>query len=114
MKRFSGFIPASNAVTFTVSQPLSIGDYSNYFILVSFTGVDVVGSAKLQYTDDTTLGPWVDIPSSTQAVTASGAIAWNSSVTNYPFVRVNWTYTSGTGNILGRATIREFAIYKGA
>jgi len=105
MKRFPGFISSTSAASFTASPALPVGDGGNYWIGVAITGSDVAGTMKLQASDDAST--WWDVPSSSTAVTASSDPMWNIADVNYPYVRVAWTYTSGTGNISGRATIRE-------
>lgn len=111
MRSFENFIPSANAVTFTNSVPLSVGDNVNFWIGILFSGVDVVGSIKLQGSDNQT--DWWDISGSTQAITASTRHAWNVSDVHYPYVRVAWTYTSGTGNISGRAIISQQILLRG-
>lgn len=105
MKRFSGFIASTSAASFSASPALPVGDGGNYFICVIISGSDVAGTLKLQASDNAT--DWFDVANSSTAITASADAMWNISDVNYPYVRVAWTYTSGTGNISGRATIRE-------
>lgn len=112
---FNGFIPATSAATFTFSEALKKLDYNSAFIMVEFTGVDVAGSLKLQTSfDGLASSTWVDIADSTQAITASGAHAWSISDAPYPYIRIAWTYTSGTGNISARAAIPVPLISRGA
>ncbi len=111
MRFFDGFIPATSAVTFTNSVSLPIGDNQNFWIGILFTGVDVVGSLKLQGSDNDS--DFWDISGSTQAITASTRHAWNVSDVHYPYVRVVWTYTSGTGNISGRAIVSQQILNRG-
>lgn len=111
MRTFQDYIPSSNAVTFTNSVALPVGDNVNFWIGILFSGVDVVGTLKLQGSDNNS--DWWDIASSSQAVTASTRHAWNVSDVHYPYVRVAWTYTSGTGNISGRANISQQILLRG-
>jgi hypothetical protein len=115
VKFYNGFIPATSASAFTNSQPLKKLDYMSAFILVEFTGSDVAGSLKLQTSiDGLSTSTWVDIANSTQAITASAPHAWSISEAPYPYIRVSWTYTSGTGNISAKAAIPEPTISRGA
>ena len=111
MRRFQDFIPSTSAVTFTNSVSLNVGDNSNFWIGVLFSGADVVGTLKLQGSDNDS--DWWDIANSSQAVTASTRHAWNVSDVHYVYVRVAWTYTSGTGNISGRAIISQQILNRG-
>lgn len=88
-----------------------IGHVVNYSIQLVFTG-SPVGSFKLQASCDagspnasqqatlaTGVSNWTDIASSSQAVSAAGNITWDVQNSGYNFVRVVWTYSSGSGTI---------------
>lgn len=114
MRQFSGYIPSRNVNPSFESQPLSIGDNVNFWIGVTISGNDVAGTLKLQASFLPTGGTWFDIVGSSQAITSSADFAWNVSDAHYPYVRVSWTYSSGTGNISAVANINEQMISKGA
>jgi len=111
MREFPGFIPSASAATDFQSVSLSVGDNVNFWIGILFTGSDVVGTLKLQGSDNNS--DWWDISGSSQAVTASTRHAWSVSDVHYPYVRVDWDYTSGTGNISGRAIINQQILLRG-
>lgn len=77
----------------------------------SITGVQttasIIGSLKLQASNDGT--NFADIASTTQAVsiTASAAFYWSLADQQYRYVRAVWTYTSGTGAIVVNSLIKE-------
>lgn len=71
-------------------------DLRSYGVQATFTGADVVGTFKLQKSIDGVV--FVDVPLKTTAVTASAATVLDDEA-NYRFLRANWDYTSGTGNI---------------
>lgn len=113
MRFFPDFIQSKDAAADFFTPALNIGDNVNFWIGILFTGSDVVGTLKLQGSDDPTTGDWWDIASSSQAITASTKHAWNVSDAHYPYVRVSWDYTSGTGNISGRAIISQQILNRG-
>jgi hypothetical protein len=111
MRELPGFIPVNDAVTFTNSVALNIGDNVNCGIFITISGSDVVGSLKLQASPDNV--GWFDIADSTVDVTASADTAYNVTGMHAPYVRVFWTYTSGTGNISASAIINEQMLHRG-
>ncbi len=46
-----------------------------------------------------TAGTWTDYTGSSQAIVAAGDFAWNLSTTPYPYVRLVYTRSSGTGTL---------------
>ncbi len=95
-----------SAATDKTSLAKDIGDLVNCSIQVTFTGSNVVGSLKLQASIDNT--NYFDIPSSSQAITASVGYLYSISNAGYRYVRAVWTATSGTGNIAVVCTISTY------
>lgn len=77
-------------------------------IQVNFSGADVVGTLKLQASLDNTV--WMDVEGSTQSVSASTPHIWDITETGVRYLRVNWDYTSGTGNITITIFIKESVV----
>lgn len=72
------------------------------------------GTWKLQYSNaiewnaaDIPAGSWLDFPDSAQAITNAGNTTWDVE-TKCKWVRIVWTFSSGTGS----ATITAFARIK--
>lgn len=80
-----------------VTLPFDLGNLTNYSYQAVFSGADVVGTFKLQdCNDDTT---YLDISGKSTSVTGSASTKLGETVANARYVRGNWDYTSGTGNI---------------
>lgn len=84
----------SSTTSFTADYDLQ--DLRSFGIQATFTGSDVAGTFKLQKSIDGVT--FVDVPLKTTAVTTSAATVLDDEA-NYRFVRANWAFTSGTGNI---------------
>lgn len=95
MRAFSPFAASSAAAS--SSYVLDLGDYRHYSVHVDFSGGagDLIGNLDLFMSNDDsdyiTLGVQ-------QAVTSSSSKYWNVSDANYRYVKIVWTYSSGTGN----------------
>lgn len=96
MKTITLLYPQS-AATDVTTAPFDLNDLFRFAIGVNFTGANVVGTLKMQASVDNVT--WFDVTGSTQAVTASTDHIWDVTVCGYRWVRVDWDYTSGTGNI---------------
>ncbi len=94
-----------SATTSFTTNSFYVGDASGASIQVSFTGADVVGSFVVQSSVDGV--NWAFTSSTTTAVTASTNLVVGTSNVPPPWLRVSWTYTSGTGNITVLAAIRQ-------
>lgn len=88
-----------------------VGDYDlqdlrSYSAQASFASGagDIVGTFKLQKSVDGV--NFLDISSKSTSVTSS-ATAIQEDEANYRFVRVNWDFTSGTGNIVITLVVKE-------
>lgn len=67
-----------------------------------------VGSIKLQVSIDDV--NYVDLPSSSQAVSGAGDFMWNVTDTNYDKIKVVYTFTSGSGTLNVQANGKGKAI----
>jgi hypothetical protein len=112
MRIWDSFIPIQTAVTNFTSSAIPTGDNGNVAVGVTITGADVVGTLSLQaaFTQDFAR-PFL-IQTAT-AVTASADTLINLTDINYPYVRVVWVYTSGTGNLTVDVSIRQQILNRG-
>lgn len=99
-------IVASNITT----VGLDLQQMYGYSIQAIWTGAALVGTVKLQASLDYNpatgfSGTWSDIGGSTEVVNGPGSFVWNVSNVFYPYVRLVFTYTSGSGAI----TVYQFA-----
>lgn len=93
------------------SDPIWLQNIVNYNIQLVFTGVPV-GSFKLQISND--LGNpeavlqdnrdfqivnWTDMADSNQAISAAGNHSYEVQNAGHRWVRLIWTFTSGTGTM---------------
>ncbi len=106
-------ISSADATSNLTSVPLDIGDEKVYSIQADFTGGggDLVGTLKLQASVDGST--YVDVTDSDQAVAASADHLWSVTDAGYRYVRVDWAFTSGTGNLTVKAIIKGTPV-KGA
>lgn len=104
MKTIVLLYPRSAASDVT-TPGFDLNDLLRYAIAVNFTGADVAGSLKLQASVDG--AAWFDVTGSTQAVTLSQGHIWDVTVCGYRWVRVDWDYSSGTGNISMDLHVKE-------
>lgn len=84
------------AATSTTAK-FDLGDVTNYSFHAVFTGNDVAGTFKLQQSNDGTT--WSDISGKSSSVTSSATAIQGETVANCRYVRANWAYSSGTGNL---------------
>lgn len=101
-------IMANGAATSNrTSVPLQIDDLTNYGIQVTFSGGagDLAGDLSLEVTNDKLT--WITVTGSQQTVVASANHYWNVEGASYKWVRAQWVYASGTGNISMNAVIKE-------
>jgi hypothetical protein len=96
VKNATLFATASAAAS-AQSGVYDLCDLYRFAIQVVFTGANVAGTIKLQASLDNST--WVDVPDSSQTITASEDHIWDVTSAGYRYVRVDWTYTSGTGNM---------------
>lgn len=88
---------SGSAGTDTVSAPVLLNGVNGFSIQAVFTGSDVAGTIKLECSNDGT--NWVTVTNSSQSITNSAGYIWDVPSVEYKYVRVNWDYTSGTGNL---------------
>lgn len=104
MKNISMISTTSAGVDIT-GVGFDLNDLKSCSISVVFTGSNVVGTLKLQASNDDLV--WFDVPNTTTSVTASGDVFYNIDVCSYRYIRLVWTYTSGTGNITAGLFLKE-------
>lgn len=106
-------ISNQDATSNITSVPFDIGDEKVVCITVDFTGGggDLVGTLKLQASIDNST--YIDVTDSSQAVNASADHMWSIADAAYRYVRVDWAYTSGTGNLTAKAIVKSTPV-KGA
>ena len=100
-------IPVGTAGTASVtSVAYDLGGQSLYSISVDFSGSNLVGTLTLEGSNNSDTAGFTTILNSSQAVTASADHMWNVSQAGYRWVRVVWVFTSGTGNIASKLTVK--------
>ncbi len=102
---------ATTAVTSvtTATTGIDLGDCINYSIQAVFTGSNVVGTFKLQMSDDN--ATWIDISGKSTSVTSSTSTVLADSGASYRYVRFQWSYGSGTGNLSVFAIVKQNQVY---
>ena len=115
-------LDASGAVSLASNQtlrPVYLGHIINYSIQLVFTG-SPTGTFKLQASNDPGrpsgasdtevqigLSNWTDIADSTQAISAAGDHTWTVENAGYSWVRVVYTFGSGSGSLTSaRCTVK--------
>lgn len=113
MKTFTGFYPATSAATNYTSGPIALGDAGNFFVGYTFSGSDVAGTLSLECSTTLDFTRSWPVANSSTAITNSADGYLTYSDQNFPFVRVKWVYTSGTGNLTLDVCVREPYIARG-
>lgn len=80
-------------------------DLTTFCVGLTFSGSDVVGTARLEASEDGT--NFFTVTGSSQAISASGGHVWDVTQAGYRFIRAAFTYTSGTGNMTVRITVKQ-------
>lgn len=106
------FLPATSAAVDRNIGPISLMDYGNYWIGVTFSGADVAGSLQLQGAATQDFARPFNIGSPV-AITSSAEASFTGDGVSYPFIRLAWDYTSGTGNITVDYAIRQPKLWGG-
>lgn len=99
-----------------VSVPFDLGDLDVYACQVIFSGggANLAGTLTLEASaDESPATNFVTVTGSSQSVTSSTNHTWNVQGAGYRYVRVRWSYTSGTGNASVSITAKENVV-KGA
>lgn len=106
-----------SSTTTTASLPIDVIDLEGYSIQATFgtlAAAGVTGSFKLQASCDradqrsaanVVVSNWTDVSGSTQAVMTSGSsnsVMWNVSGVYYPWLRLVYTNTAGSGSLSAR------------
>lgn len=79
---------------------INIRDFIGFYLNIIYTGAGVDGTFKLQASGDVgTPTNWKDISGATSVASGPGTADFNVSGANYPWVRVVFARTSGTGTI---------------
>lgn len=91
---------ASIAADFN-STPLALDSFTGASITATIkNAAAIVGVIKLQASNDNIypsgITKWIDVGSSSSAITADGNVLWNISPAFYKWLRVAWISTSGT------------------
>lgn len=104
---------SQTAAADATSVSYDLGDLANFAIHVDFTGGagNLAGSLILQCSNDDS--DYMTVADSTQAITSSASHTWNVNGAGYRYVRVKWTFTSGTGNITARLIAKETVVKGG-
>lgn len=90
--------PAVTAATsISATGGVDLGDITTYSFYALFSGSNVAGTFKLQVSNDGT--NYVDLSGATSSISASGDAIINATDAGYRYVRHNWAFSSGTGNI---------------
>ena len=106
------FLPATSAALDRNIGPISIMDYGNYWIGVTFSGADVAGTLQLQGAATIDFARPFNIGSSV-SVTTSTDQSFTGDGVAYPYIRLVWDYSSGTGNITVDYAIRQPRLWGG-
>lgn len=86
-------------------------DLKTFGVEISFSGADVVGTLTLEASVRGT--NFFTVTGSSQAISASGGHVYDVTVSGYRYVRVKFTYTSGTGNMTVYLTAKENIVKTG-
>lgn len=103
--------PATSAAASWTSEALDLGDESVYGIEVYFSGSNVAGSLLLQgavgdSTGAVATAAWQDLGNAVSITSSVGELFYTNGGA-YRFVRVVWTYASGTGNMVVNTIIKQ-------
>lgn len=112
MRTFAAFIPSQTAVTSFTSAPIPVGDLGNITVAATLTGVDVAGSLLVQGAMTEDFARPYPLATAT-AVTASSDPFLTFPYIGVPWVRIVWTYTSGTGTIAVDISMLEPILKRG-
>lgn len=100
-----------------VSRAQQIDFMSGYSVQAIWTGAAIVATVKLQASLDynpggvassqpINAGTWDDIVGSTQTVNGPGSWMYNVWPAMYPYFRIYFTYSSGTGTVFALTRIK--------
>jgi hypothetical protein len=89
--------PTVSAVTDFTSAPIDLGDIRDFSIQAVFSGSNVVGTFLFQASNDG--ATYINIPGGSFAVASSDDVIMDFSAVGFRYIRYDWDYDSGTGNI---------------
>jgi hypothetical protein len=95
---FVELIPSKPANSSTTSVYYDLVDITKFSIQVFFTGTNLEGVLVLQASNEPANG-FVDVDGSSKNVTYSENHMWDVTEIGFRYVRVKWTYSTGSGNI---------------
>lgn len=104
-------VNAVTAATDITGGAFDLGEGQGCSIHADFSGSTLAGTLKLQSSNDNT--DWVDVASSSQAVTSAASHMWNVTSAQYRYIRPVWTASSGTGTLTCALICKENVV-KGA
>jgi hypothetical protein len=81
------------------TAPQEVGDNINCSVQSTFSGTDVAGSLLIEGSNLEDPDSFVAISGATDTVASSDPSLVNITNAGYRYIRLAWTYTSGTGNI---------------
>lgn len=90
-----------------MSVPVQIDDLTAYSVQITFSGGagDLAGVLTVEASNDAVT--FVTVAGSAQTVVASTNHVYNVSDASYRWFRIVWDYTSGTGNMVMKAVIKQ-------
>ena len=89
-------VTAGDMAANVTSLTINLNHMSQFNVQALFTG-SPVGAIKIQQSNDGT--NWDDVPASSVSVSAAGSQSWNLYMVGYPWARLVYTRTSGTGTL---------------
>lgn len=89
----------------STTMEFDLGDAKAYSFQAVFTGADVAGTFKLQQSNDN--ATWADITSKSSSVTSSATAIQGETDAICRWVRANWAYSSGTGDLSVYLNVKE-------
>ncbi len=97
--------PMSVSSADVIGQAVSLDTALGFALQAVWPG-GIVGTLKLQGSNDGSV--FSDVPNSTQAVASANSFLWNVDGAYYSFVRLYFTYNSGSGVITSNANTKGF------
>lgn len=104
MKPTVTMLSTTSAAVDLTSGALDLGDDLTAGISCIFTGSDIVGVLKVQVSRDNST--YFDASNSSVNVSASEDEGFDIE-TGFRYVRIDWTATSGTGNLTVTGSVKE-------
>lgn len=100
MRILNEVLLASGNMSGNITSPAVSTAHMGYLTVAAiYVGTVPTGTLKLQCSLDSGVN-WIDIPSMSVAISASGSSLFEMKEFGYPQVRAVYTFTSGTGSLL--------------